>query len=51
VADASGHYRICSRPIDSDARLSNLLLTMLQRVDVPATSFQDSVRPLTELVS
>ena len=50
VADANGHYRICSRPVDGDARLSNLLLTMLQRVDVSADKFQDSVRPLSELV-
>ena len=50
VADANGHYRICSRPVDSDARLSNLLLTMLQRADVPTDKFQDSLRPLSELV-
>jgi len=50
VTDASGHYRVCSRPVDSDARLSNLLLTMLQRVDVPTNEFQDSVRPLSELL-
>jgi len=51
VADASGHYRICSRPVDSDARLSNLLLTMLQRVDVPTDSFQDSIGPISELIA
>jgi len=50
TADANGHYRVCSRPVDSDARLSNLFLTMLQRVDVVADKFQDSVRSLTELV-
>jgi hypothetical protein len=50
VSDANGHYRICSRPVDSDARLSNLLLTMLQRVDVPVESFQDSIRPISELI-
>jgi hypothetical protein len=49
TADANGHYRICSRPVDGDARLSNLLLTMLQRVDVRTETFQDSVRPLSEL--
>src|SRR4029077_20344072 len=51
VADANGHYRICSRPVDGDARLSNLLLTMLQRADVKADKFQDSVRPLGELLA
>ncbi len=50
VEDANGHYRICSRPVDGNARLSNLLLTMLQRADVPADKFQDSVRPLSEVV-
>lgn len=43
VADAQAHYGICSRPVDGDARLSNLLLTMLQCVDVKAERFQDSV--------
>jgi hypothetical protein len=51
VADAISHYRVCSRPVDSDARLSNLLLTMLQRVDVKANTFQDSVGPIAQLVA
>ena len=51
VTNANEHYRICSRPVDGDARVSNLLLTMLQRVDVKAEKFQDSLRPLTELVT
>ncbi len=51
VADAIGHYRICSRPIDADARLSNLLLTMLQRMDVETEHFQDSVSAISEIVS
>ena len=50
VADATSHYKVCSRPVDSDARLSNLLLTMLQRVEVKAEQFQDSVRPVSEVV-
>ncbi|MCE9604320.1 MAG: DUF1552 domain-containing protein [Planctomycetia bacterium] len=51
VADANAHYRVCSRPVDGDARLSNLFLTMLQRVDFPTDKFQDSVRPLSEIVA
>ena len=51
VTEATEHYRICSRPVDGDARVSNLLLTMLQRSDVKVEKFQDSVRPLTELVA
>lgn len=50
VADANNHYRICSRPVDGDARLSNLLLTMAQRAGVQTEQFQDSLRPLSELV-
>jgi|694.fasta_scaffold45958_3 hypothetical protein len=51
VEDAMAHYKICSRPVDGDARLSNLLLTMLQRVDVKLDRFQDSVRPIAEVVA
>ncbi len=50
VANAEGHYRICSRPVDSDARLSNLLLTMLQRMDVEVDQFQDSIEPISEIL-
>jgi len=51
TSDASGHYKVCSRPVDGNARLSNLLLTMAQRVEVAAETFQDSVRPLSELLA
>jgi len=37
--------------VDGDARMSNLLLTMLQRVDVKAERFQDSVRQFSELIA
>ena len=51
VSNAQGHYQICSRPVDSDARLSNLLLTMLQCVDVKAENFQDSVGVVKQVVA
>ena len=51
VAVAKDHYKICGRPVDSDARLSNLLLTMLHRMDVNAKTFQDSLGPIAEIVS
>ena len=50
VADANAHYRICSRPVDDNARLSNLLLTMLQRVDVETEQFQDSLGAISKIV-
>lgn len=51
VADAGGHYRVCSRPVDDNARLSNLLLTMLQRSGVETDHFQDSVGAISAVVS
>lgn len=51
VADANAHYKICSRPVDSNARVSNLLLTMLQRVDLKAETFQDSVGPIPQILA
>ena len=50
VADAHAHYRICSRPVDENARLSNLLLTMLQRVDVETEQFQDSLGTVSKVL-
>ena len=43
--------RICGRPVDAGARLSNLLLTMLQRVDVETEAFQDSLGVISEVVA
>jgi hypothetical protein len=51
VADAGGHYKVCSRPVDGDARLSNLLLTMVQRAGVEAETFQDSLRTISDVVA
>jgi hypothetical protein len=51
VAEANEHYRICGRPVDSNARLSNLFLTMLQRMDVEADQFQDSVGTISDVVA
>ena len=51
VADANAHYKICGRPVDAGARLSNLLLTMLQRVDVETEAFQDSLGVISEVVA
>ena len=51
VADANAHYKICGRPVDSDARLSNLLLTMLHRMDVKTEQFQDSLGTISQVVA
>lgn len=51
VADAGAHYKICGRPVDGDAHFSNLLLTMLQRVDVETDQFQDSLESISKIVA
>ena len=51
VADAGVHYKICGRPVDGNARLSNLLLTMAQRAGVEKEQFQDSLGAISEVVA
>lgn len=43
------HYAICNRPVNSNARLCNLLLTMVHKMDVDADRFGDSTGDLTEI--
>ena len=38
----SAHYQLCSRPANSDAHMSNLLLLMAQRMGVETDRFGDS---------
>ncbi|MDB4491577.1 DUF1552 domain-containing protein [bacterium] len=40
------HYHLCSRPANSDAHMSNLLLTMAQKMGVETDRFGDSKRVL-----
>ncbi len=51
VSNAQEHYKICSRPVDDNARVSNLLLTMLQRADVKVEKFQDSTGAISQIVA
>ena len=41
----TSHYGICSRPVNSDARVSNLLLTLAQTMDIEVETFADSIKP------
>ncbi|MBS0208221.1 MAG: DUF1552 domain-containing protein [Planctomycetes bacterium] len=41
---------LCGKPKDEKARLSNVMLTMLQKMDVKAETFVDSLGPVSELV-
>jgi len=38
----TAHYQVCSRPVNSDAHMSNLLLLMAQRMGVEIDQFADS---------
>jgi hypothetical protein len=49
VTKAGDHYNLCHKPVDGKARLSNLLLTLMQKMDVKAESFVDSLGPISEL--
>ncbi len=40
------HYRLCSRPANTDAHMSNLLLLMAQRMGVETDAFGDSNKVL-----
>jgi hypothetical protein len=45
------HQGIHHKPVDEKARLSNLLLTMAQKMDVKAQQFGDSLRELSEVTT
>jgi len=47
----TSHYQLCSRPINGDARLSNLLLTVAQQMGVETHRFANSIRPLSEITT
>lgn len=43
------HYELCSRPVNDKARLSNLLLTLAQKMDVETPAFADSLGTLSQI--
>lgn len=45
------HYSICHKPVNEKAHLSNLLLTMAQKMDVPAEKFGDSNGVISEVLA
>jgi hypothetical protein len=47
--NAVKHYAICHKPVNSRAHLSNLLLTMAQKMDVPTETFADSNGDVSEV--
>jgi len=51
LATPGNHYAVCSRPVDAQARLANLLLTMANTMGVTVEQFADSTGPMTDLLS
>lgn len=49
LADAGRHYAICHNPVNRRAHLSNLLLTIAQRMGVRRERFADSNGSLSEI--
>lgn len=45
------HYTICHNPVNGKAHLSNLLLTMAQKMDVPTEKFADSNGVISEVLA
>jgi hypothetical protein len=50
LATPGKHYAICHKPVNTKALMSNLLLTMAQKMDVPTEKFADSNGPMSELL-
>ncbi|QDU92922.1 DUF1552 domain-containing protein [Lignipirellula cremea] len=48
---ASKHYAICQKPVNPRAHLSNLLLTMAQKMDVRTERFADSNGVISDLLA
>ena len=40
----TSHYQVCSRPLNADARMSNLLLTLAQKMGLETDAFADSLK-------
>jgi len=47
LTDHKAHYQLCSRPVNGDARISNLLLTLAQTMDIESESFADSINTVS----
>ncbi len=50
LANAGGHYHLCHSPVDGNARLTNLLLTIMNKMEVNTERFMDSLGPISELI-
>ena len=51
LANAGGHYNLCHTPVNGQARLTNLLLTIMNKMEVDTERFVDSLGPISELIT
>jgi hypothetical protein len=51
LANAGGHYHLCHSPVDGNARLTNLLLTIMNKMEVNTEKFVDSLGPISDLMA
>ena len=51
LANAAEHYGLCHKPVNGNARLTNLLLTMMQKMEVNTEQFVDSLGPVSEVLA
>jgi hypothetical protein len=49
LANAGDHYSICHTPVDGNARLTNLLLTMMHKMEVKTDQFVDSLNTISDV--
>ncbi|MHA3771295.1 DUF1552 domain-containing protein [Verrucomicrobiota bacterium sgz303538] len=50
LTNAANHYQLCHKPVNGNARLTNLLLTVMQKMEVNTEQFVDSLGPVSELI-
>ena len=49
LANFGDHYHLCHSPVDGNARMTNLLLTMMNKMELNTERFVDSLGPITAL--
>ena len=50
LSNAGKHYGLCHTPVNGKARMTNLLLTMMHKMEVNTEQFVDSLGPVSEVM-
>jgi hypothetical protein len=51
LSDPVSHYTLCHKPVNGNGRLTNLLLTMMQKMQVKTEQFVDSLGPVSQVLA